>query len=137
MVNIPEFISKGWGYESILVNKEFYCGKILFIKMGKRLSLHYHKLKDETFYIQSGKVELVCYCNPEKDVMFPTWDVFHKKLNQKGTSKWLIRQTLEQGQTYHIPVGLRHTLYGFQDSHVIEFSTQHFDSDSYRVLKGN
>ena len=53
------FVSKGWGYEDWIVNKKEYCGKILFIKKGKRCSWHYHKLKDETFYIQSGKLEVL------------------------------------------------------------------------------
>ena len=41
------YVSKGWGYEDWLVNKPDYCGKVLFLKKGKRLSWHYHKLKDE------------------------------------------------------------------------------------------
>ena len=48
------FVSKGWGYEDWIVNKEQYCGKLLFIKKGKKCSWHYHKNKDETFYIQSN-----------------------------------------------------------------------------------
>ena len=52
------FVSKGWGYEDWIVNKEEYCGKLLFIKKGKKCSWHYHKNKDETFYIQSGKLEV-------------------------------------------------------------------------------
>ena len=30
------FVSKGWGFEDWIVNKEEYCGKLLFIKKGKR-----------------------------------------------------------------------------------------------------
>ena len=36
-------------------NSEEYCGKLLFFNQGKRCSWHYHKLKDEVFYLQSGK----------------------------------------------------------------------------------
>jgi ribosomal protein L16 Arg81 hydroxylase len=45
--------------------------------------------------------------------------------------------TLEPGDTFHVPVGLRHYMYGELDTHMFEFSTQHFDEDSYRVLKGD
>ena len=53
------FVSKGWGYEDWIVNTEKYCGKVLFFKKGKKCSWHYHKIKDETFYVQSGKVQLL------------------------------------------------------------------------------
>ena len=53
------FVPKGWGYEDWLVNKDEYCGKLLFIKKNKKFSWHYHKLKDETFYIHTGKVQWV------------------------------------------------------------------------------
>ena len=52
------FVPKGWGYEDWIVNKEEYCGKLLFFKKGKRCSWHYHKLKDETFYIYKGELEV-------------------------------------------------------------------------------
>ena len=52
-------VPKGWGYEKWIVNNELYCGKLLFFNAGKRCSWHYHKLKDETFYIQSGEILLI------------------------------------------------------------------------------
>ena len=48
-------VPKGWGYEKWIVNCEEYCGKLLFFNKDKRCSWHYHKLKDEVFYVQSGK----------------------------------------------------------------------------------
>ena len=55
--HIPmKFVKKGWGYEKWIVNKEAYCGKLLFFKKGKCCSWHYHKIKDEVFYLQSGKM---------------------------------------------------------------------------------
>ena len=53
-----KFVSKGWGFEKWIVNKEEYCGKFLFFAKGKKCSWHFHKLKDEVFYIQSGKVTI-------------------------------------------------------------------------------
>ena len=55
---VIKFVRKGWGYEKWIVNFEKYCGKLLFFNAGKKCSWHYHELKDEVFYIQSGKIML-------------------------------------------------------------------------------
>ena len=52
------FVPKGWGFEKWIVNTKEYCGKLLYFVKDKKCSWHYHKLKDETFYIQSGKILL-------------------------------------------------------------------------------
>ena len=51
-----KFVPKGWGFEKWIVNCEQYCGKLLYFAKGKRCSWHFHKLKDEVFYVQSGKI---------------------------------------------------------------------------------
>ena len=129
------YVPKGWGYEDWIVNTPLYCGKDLFLKKGKRLSLHYHALKDETFYIQSGEVELRYYLNPDVDKNFKSWEDFDHILCYPLYG--ICSPTLVAGDSFHIPVGMRHTLTGLMDSHIFEFSTQHFDSDSIRVLKGD
>ena len=53
-----KYVEKGWGNEKWIVNCPEYCGKILFFNKGKRCSCHYHLLKYETFYIQSGRIHL-------------------------------------------------------------------------------
>jgi len=113
------FVSKGWGYEDWIVNKEEYCGKLLFIKKGKKCSWHYHKNKDETFYIQSGKLE-VTY----------GWD-------DRRTKDFTKKIVLEEGDSFHVPVLMRHQLKGLADVTMFEFSTQHFDEDSIRIIKGD
>lgn len=113
------FVSKGWGYEDWLVNKEEYCGKLLFIKKNKKFSWHYHKIKDETFYIHSGKVQIA----------YGFDDDIH--------SSHIQRDILEAGDTFYVPVGMRHQVKGLLDSQMFEFSTTHFDDDSYRIIKGD
>jgi mannose-6-phosphate isomerase len=54
-----ERIEKPWGYEILFAVTEKYIGKILFIKGGHRLSLQYHKQKDETFYCLKGSASLI------------------------------------------------------------------------------
>jgi hypothetical protein len=48
------FVKKGWGSELWPGNGELYCGKILCFDQGEKCSLHYHKLKTETFYLPAG-----------------------------------------------------------------------------------
>jgi len=110
-------VDKGWGYEKWIVNKEEYCGKLLFFNKDKRCSWHYHKIKDEVFYLQSGK--LLVKFSDQDDIE-----------NAKET-------ILEPGQNFYVYTGLRHQMIALEDSELFEFSTQHFDSDSYRILKGD
>ena len=110
-------VSKGWGYEKWIVNKPEYCGKLLFLKKDKRCSWHYHKIKDEVFYLQSGKL-LVKYS--EQDDIEKAQEMI-----------------LEPGQNFHVYIGLRHQMLAIEDSELFEFSTQHFDEDSHRIIKGD
>ncbi len=112
-----KFVPKGWGFEKWIVNNEKYCGKLLFFAKGKKCSWHYHKLKDEVFYIHSGKV-LLKYSDQDNIV----------------GAKELI---LSRGDNFHVYIGLRHQITALEDSEVYEFSTQHFDSDSHRIHKGD
>ncbi len=47
-------IPKGWGEEVIITNNELYCGKLLRFKEGAKFSMHYHMIKDETWYVNKG-----------------------------------------------------------------------------------
>lgn len=119
---LTKFVSKNWGWENWLVNNEKYCGKILFVKKGKRCSWHYHKIKDETFHILSGQVTL--YYHTE-DCLKSNGELDLSRVNM---------MTLVEGDSFHIPIGMRHLFYGTRDSQIIEISTQHFDDDSYRLI---
>ena len=44
---------------------------------------------------------------------------------------------LNPGENFHIYRGLRHQMIALEDSELFEFSTQHFDEDSYRIVKGD
>jgi len=112
-----KFVPKGWGFEKWIVNNEEYCGKLLFFHAGKRCSWHYHKLKDEVFYIQSGAVK----------IKFSEGDDIDKAEEIMLTT----------GQNFHVYRGLRHQIIAAADTELFEFSTQHFDEDSYRIIKGD
>jgi len=112
-----KFVPKGWGFEKWIVNCEEYCGKLLFFNAGKKCSWHYHVLKDEVFYLQSGKMRVIF--SEEDDI---------------NNAQEII---LEAGQNFHVYRGLRHRMIAIEDSELFEFSTQHFDSDSHRIEKGD
>ena len=112
-----KIVPKGWGYEKWIVNTDEYCGKLLHFIKGKKCSWHYHKLKDETFYLQEGKL-LVKYS--DNDNMDEANEVI-----------------LERGDKFLVYRGLRHQMFAMEDTDMFEFSTQHFDSDSHRIIKGD
>ena len=50
-------VDKLWGREEWLVN-DAYCVKRMYLNEGYQCSLHYHEVKDETFYVIDGTVML-------------------------------------------------------------------------------
>ena len=113
---IPEIVLKGWGKEIIFVNNDEYCGKILCFEKGKKFSMHYHLLKKETWYIIKGKF-LLHWVEPEK-----------------GT---FVTEYLNVGDIITNERGEPHQLEALEDCELFEVSTKHYDSDSYRIWKGN
>jgi len=114
-----KIVNKVWGRELWIANNEKYCGKILELDTGYRCSMHYHKNKDETFYISKGRVLM--------------------EIEDK------IR-IMEPGHIQRIFPGQKHRFTGiapvFEDdvdgeysySEIYEISTHHKESDSYRDL---
>ena len=50
---------------------------------------------------------------------------------------WHYHKLKEKGDNFHVYTGLRHQMEALEDTELFEFSTQHFDSDSYRIKKGD
>lgn len=71
-------VDKPWGYELIWAETDRYVGKILHIKAGQKLSRQYHEVKDETFLVQSGEMDLEVGAESEKKTLrMKALDVFH------------------------------------------------------------
>ena len=111
------YVQKGWGHEKWIVNKTEYCGKLLYFNKNKRCSWHFHKLKDEVFFLQSGKLMV--------------------KFSEKDDLENAQELILKPGDNFYVYPGLRHQMIALEDSELFEFSTQHFDEDSYRIVKGD
>ena len=109
-------VPKGWGEEIIIENNEMYCGKLLKFKKGCKFSMHYHLIKDETWYVQEGEFKY----------------------------RWIDTETaelhevkLKEGDIVRQRVGQPHQLIAETDGTIFEVSSQHFDEDSYRVFPGD
>ena len=97
-------VDKPWGHEIRFICTDRYAGKLLFIKAGAQLSLQYHEIKDEAFYVQSGTLELVLGKGDEQRV-----------------------ERLRPGDTRHIPAGTIHRFRGVTDCELFEVSTPELD----------
>jgi quercetin dioxygenase-like cupin family protein len=108
---------KGWGEEVWIINTDQYCGKLLkFKEGGATFSDHYHIVKDETWYVLEGELELRHYDLSNADRL---------------TTK------LGPGDVAHIPASTPHQLVALTPATIIEISTTHDEADSYRIGKGD
>jgi len=112
-----EKVDKVWGFEEIIVNNELYCGKLLHLHKDCYCSIHYHKKKDETFHVLSGRVQM--------EYKYPPGNVLQRH-------PWETR-VLVAGESMRLVPGTQHRFTGMLDSVLIEFSSQHFDDDSFRI----
>ena len=110
--NVP----KGWGHEVIFVNNELYCGKLLVFKKGCKFSMHYHMIKDETWYVDKGEF------------------IYRWIDTEKGEVQ---ERYLKVGDTVRQLPGQPHQLEALTEGTIFEVSTEHFDSDSHRVWLGD
>jgi mannose-6-phosphate isomerase-like protein (cupin superfamily) len=108
---------KAWGYELWIANHEMYCGKLLVFNKDKKFSMHYHLIKEESWYVSKGEFEYRWIDTEAAEV--------------KST---LIRE----GDVVDLVLGQPHQLRALTEGATIfEVSTKHYEEDSYRVLPGN
>lgn len=93
-------VDKPWGYEDRFVRTDRYAGKLLFIRAGAQLSLQYHDTKDEAFFVQSGRLELVL---------------------GRGSSQQVV--VMDAGASRRIPPGTVHRFRAVTDCLLFEVST--------------
>ena len=111
-------VKKGWGYELIWATTDKYCGKIMvFERAGNKFSMHFHREKDETWFINSGKF-LVRWIDTATAILYS------KQLNE--------------GDTCHNPPLQPHQLEALSDNaSVSEVSTSDSVEDNYRIIPGD
>ena len=76
-------VDKPWGYEVWWAETNSYAGKFLQINPGCRMSLQFHKKKEETIYVMTGP--LLIWVDPEQNddpISLIPGSVYHVKPGQ-------------------------------------------------------
>lgn len=102
----PRRVEKPWGHELIWALSDVYCGKVLFVEAGQSLSLQFHREKDESWLVQSGRAKL--------------------ELGREGEGT-LTEQVVEAGAAFHYTPGTVHRVTAIEDTTILEVSTPHLD----------
>ncbi|HEV2944035.1 MAG TPA: cupin [Solirubrobacteraceae bacterium] len=98
---LPREVHKPWGSELWWACTERYAAKILSIRAGQKLSVQYHREKDETSYLFSGRL-----------------------LIEQGSSVESMRSSeMIAGGVWRNQPGVVHSLLALEDSLVFEVST--------------
>ena len=109
-------VVKSWGTELWFANTDNYCGKLLTVmpeKWSSNGKFHYHKIKDETFFVIQGILWL---------------DIADEKTGEYQ------RLVLYENNAYRVMPGVKHRFTAASEfpCKFIEASTTHSDDDSYR-----
>jgi mannose-6-phosphate isomerase len=94
-----------WGWEMLWTLTRRYAGKILYIRRGHQLSLQYHRAKEESFFVRSGR--LIFVLEDRRGDLRELW--------------------LEAGDSQHVAPGRLHRLIALEDSEVLAVSTPEID----------
>ena len=111
----PRRVEKPWGYELIWAVTDLYVGKLLFVAAGHSLSLQFHREKDESWYVQSGRAKV--------------------ELGEVGEAV-LVEEVVTVGAAFRFEPGTVHRVTALEDTTILEVSTPHLDDvvrleDSY------
>jgi mannose-6-phosphate isomerase len=102
----PHTVEKPWGSELIWALTDEYCGKILFVRAGESLSLQFHNVKDESWYVLEGRARL--------------------ELGQAGESS-LGEEVIAAGEAFRFRPGTVHRISALEDTRILEVSTPQID----------
>ena len=102
----PDKVDKPWGHELIFAVTDSYAGKLLVVNAGESLSLQFHKVKDEAWYVLEGRAEL--------------------ELGAAGEGV-LNTEVVAAGASFHFPPGTVHRLRAIEDTTILEVSTPELD----------
>ena len=102
----PRRVEKPWGWELIWAQANGYVGKLLFVSAGHSLSLQFHREKDESWYVESGRAEL--------------------QLGEPGQAV-LNTEVVSEGACFHFRPGTVHRVRALEDTLIVEVSTPQLD----------
>ena len=100
------------------------------MEKNKKMSIHYHLLKEEHFFLHSGLIEV--WWTDRKD-----FDNLKKEIETLGKEKVLNLTILLPKESFHVPQQRVHQILALENSNIYEFSTTDYSEDSYRLIKGD
>jgi len=98
----PRRVDKPWGHELIWALTDEYCGKLLVVNAGQSLSLQFHREKDESWLVQSGRAKL--------------------ELSRAGDAV-LKEEVVGPGAAFRFVPGTVHRVTALEDTTILEVST--------------
>ena len=107
-------LDKYWGNIKTNFENKTHTVKRIFMRKGTQSSMEYHIKKEESYFIESGKLKLGTRIGRAKNTSL----------------------ILNQGDVFHIPQGFMHMRIALEDTVIIELSTLDDDADSHIVEDG-
>ena len=115
-MRLEGLVEKGWGSELIWASNEKYCGKLMNFNTGAKFSMHFHREKDESWLVISGKF------------------LFHRIHTHDASTETI---EFNRGDTWrNLPLE-PHQLECIEAGSIIEVSTPDSVEDNYRIMKGD
>jgi mannose-6-phosphate isomerase len=102
----PQKVEKPWGHELIFARTDRYAGKLLFVRAGESLSLQFHNVKDESWYVLEGRAKL--------------------EFGAPG-ERMLVSEVVGRGASFRLQAGTVHRVNAIEDTTIIEVSTPELD----------
>lgn len=97
-------VDKPWGYELHWAKTGRYVGKIIHVDAGHALSLQYHRVKDETILVWSGRIRF-----------------------ETGQDDARVTREMGPGESVHIAPGTIHRMTAIEPTDIFEVSTPELD----------
>lgn len=102
---LPREVEKPGGGEITYAHTHRYAGKILRVRAGQSLSVQFHRAKDETSYLFSGRL----------------------LVSQGADAASTVARELCQGAVWRSEPGVVHSIEALEDSLILEVSTPELD----------
>ena len=116
MTRLDAKVEKGWGSEEIWVSNDRYCSKFMYFNTGAKFSMHFHREKEETWHVMSGK--------------------FLLRFIQTSNAQIFEYEGIE-GNVFHIAPLIPHQVVCIEAGTILEVSTPDSVEDNYRVFPGD
>ena len=113
-------VEKIWGEEYILPHTDGYTTKFMKVKPGGRCSIHFHRIKNETFVLVAGELIVAYFTQEGEEVQKLMKNPFDSLILPKCTPHTFFVQSNTS-----------------QPAFFIESSTADLPSDSYRLNRSS